>query len=102
MNCGVGPKQGRPAEFVRHSQISLDSGVVHDVDPLAVHMAEQKKHNVLFIMADDIGWSNLSAYNLGIMGYRTPNIDRIAKGRRAVHRLLRPAKLHGWSAKPKV
>jgi len=30
-------------------------------------------------MADDIGWFNVSAYNLGIMGYRTPNIDRIAR-----------------------
>jgi arylsulfatase A-like enzyme len=37
------------------------------------------KPNILFIMADDIGWFNISAYNLGIMGYRTPNIDRIAK-----------------------
>ena len=30
-------------------------------------------------MGDDIGWFNISAYNLGMMGYRTPNIDRIAK-----------------------
>ena len=37
------------------------------------------KPNILFIMGDDIGWFNLSAYNHGIMGYRTPNIDRIAK-----------------------
>lgn len=41
-------------------------------------MAAQTKPNILFIMADDIGWFNVSAYNLGIMGYRTPNIDRIA------------------------
>jgi len=40
---------------------------------------EQKKPNILFIMGDDIGWFNISAYNLGVMGYRTPNIDRIAK-----------------------
>jgi len=38
-----------------------------------------KKPNILLIMGDDIGWFNLSAYNLGIMGYRTPNIDRLAK-----------------------
>ncbi|MFK4875238.1 arylsulfatase [Novosphingobium sp. ZW T3_23] len=38
-----------------------------------------EKPNVLFIMADDIGWFNVSAYNLGVMGYRTPNIDRIAR-----------------------
>ena len=29
-------------------------------------------------MADDIGYWNISAYNRGMMGYRTPNIDRIA------------------------
>jgi arylsulfatase len=37
------------------------------------------KPNILFIMSDDIGWFNVSAYNLGIMGYRTPNIDRIGR-----------------------
>jgi arylsulfatase len=42
-------------------------------------MPDAKKPNILFIMGDDIGWSNISAYNLGLMGYRTPNIDRIAK-----------------------
>ena len=35
------------------------------------------KPNILMIMADDIGWFNTSIYNRGIMGYRTPNIDRI-------------------------
>ncbi|HYV13704.1 MAG TPA: arylsulfatase [Pyrinomonadaceae bacterium] len=38
-----------------------------------------KKPNILIIWGDDIGWFNVSAYNLGVMGYRTPNIDRIAK-----------------------
>jgi arylsulfatase len=38
-----------------------------------------KKPNVLIIWGDDIGWFNISAYNHGIMGYKTPNIDRIAK-----------------------
>src|SRR5262249_8331237 len=37
------------------------------------------KPNILIIWGDDIGWFNVSAYNLGIMGYRTPNIDRVAK-----------------------
>lgn len=38
----------------------------------------QKKPNILIIWGDDIGWFNVSAYNLGTMGYRTPNIDRVA------------------------
>ena len=42
-------------------------------------MATVDHPNILFIMADDIGWFNVSCYNHGIMGYRTPNIDRIAK-----------------------
>ncbi len=41
-------------------------------------MAAQKP-NILIIWGDDIGWFNVSAYHHGIMGYRTPNIDRIAK-----------------------
>jgi arylsulfatase A-like enzyme len=42
-------------------------------------MAEQRKPNVLLIMADDIGWFNVGAYHRGIMGGPTPNIDRIAR-----------------------
>jgi arylsulfatase len=38
-----------------------------------------KKPNILILWGDDIGWFNISAYNHGIMGYKTPNIDRIAK-----------------------
>lgn len=37
------------------------------------------KPNILVIFGDDIGYFNLSAYNQGVMGYETPNIDRIAK-----------------------
>ncbi|MEM8840676.1 MAG: arylsulfatase, partial [Pseudomonadota bacterium] len=36
------------------------------------------KPNILVIWGDDIGQTNVSAYSLGLMGYRTPNIDRIA------------------------
>lgn len=36
-----------------------------------------RKPNILMIMGDDIGWFNPSIYHRGMMGYRTPNIDRI-------------------------
>ena len=39
----------------------------------------QDKPNILVIWGDDIGQSNISAYTMGMMGYQTPNIDRIAK-----------------------
>src|SRR5689334_1097634 len=38
-----------------------------------------KKPNIVIIWGDDIGYWNISAYNQGMMGYKTPNIDRIAK-----------------------
>jgi len=37
------------------------------------------KPNILVLWGDDIGQFNVSAYNMGMMGYKTPNIDRIAK-----------------------
>jgi len=40
---------------------------------------EAAKPNILVIFGDDIGQSNISAYTRGLMGYQTPNIDRIAK-----------------------
>ena len=38
----------------------------------------QDQPNILVVWGDDIGQSNISAYTMGVMGYRTPNIDRIA------------------------
>jgi len=41
--------------------------------------AQTRKPNILIIWGDDIGQFNVSTYNMGMMGYRTPNIDRIGK-----------------------
>src|SRR5215469_454634 len=54
------------------------------VAPIRQAQAQQpatgaNRPNILVIMGDDIGLMNISAYSLGLMGYRTPNIDRIAK-----------------------
>ena len=38
-----------------------------------------QRPNILVIFGDDIGQTNISAYSFGLMGYRTPNIDRIAR-----------------------
>ncbi|EMK3396518.1 arylsulfatase [Vibrio parahaemolyticus] len=45
--------------------------------PIAAQAAS--KPNMLVIMGDDIGYGNISAYNQGMLGYNTPNIDRIAQ-----------------------
>ncbi|MFK7830806.1 MAG: arylsulfatase [Congregibacter sp.] len=45
---------------------------------ISANVYAAEKPNILVIWGDDIGISNISAYSDGIMGYRTPNIDRIA------------------------
>ena len=40
--------------------------------------AQQQRPNIVVIMGDDIGWSNIGAYNQGIMSGRTPSLDRLA------------------------
>ncbi len=45
----------------------------------AIAQTTAKKPNILMIMGDDIGWWNPSIYNRGMLGFETPNIDRIAK-----------------------
>jgi len=62
-------------------RVSLVLATVFTVVGLAVApaaFAQQKKPNIVVIMADDVGIWNISAYHRGMMGGRTPNIDRIA------------------------
>jgi arylsulfatase len=47
--------------------------------PQSAPADETKKPNILVIWGDDVGIDNISAYSMGMMGYQTPNIDRIAK-----------------------
>ena len=58
--------------------IFVSAALAGILSPLAV-VAQQQPPNILVIMGDDIGYWNISAYNRGQMGYRTPNIDRIAR-----------------------
>lgn len=39
----------------------------------------QKKPNILVIFGDDVGQTNISAYSFGVLGYKTPNLDKLAK-----------------------
>jgi arylsulfatase A-like enzyme len=59
---------------------ALGSGAstrVAQAQPVPAPAPSGRKPNILMIMGDDIGWFNPSIYHRGIMGYRTPNIDRI-------------------------
>src|SRR6266508_5120072 len=55
----------------------MTAGVTRAADPKKP--ATAGKPNILIIWGDDIGLWNISAYNQGMMGYKTPNIDSIAK-----------------------
>jgi len=50
----------------------------HNEKVSATLQKDGKKPNILVIWGDDIGISNISAYSDGLMGYTTPNIDRVA------------------------
>ena len=52
---------------------------------------EQKKPNILILWGDDIGIWNISHFSRGMMGYQTPNIDRIAQEGATASRAARPA-----------
>jgi len=56
----------------------LKTALILAVMTAAGTASAQEKPNILVVWGDDIGQSNISAYTMGVMGYRTPNIDRIA------------------------
>ncbi|MFN7805390.1 MAG: arylsulfatase [Planctomycetaceae bacterium] len=63
-----GPVQTAAATIAAHNQLVA-----------ATASQTGRKPNICIIWGDDIGQSNISAYTMGLMGYRTPNIDRIAR-----------------------
>src|SRR5262245_5773044 len=68
----------RRASIWSATVIVLVGALTLAASPLAAQAAA-KKPNILVMFGDDVGYWNVSAYNHGMMGYRTPNIDRIAK-----------------------
>ena len=62
--------------FIRASGAALFVALVASG---SIAQAQARKPNILVIWGDDIGGFNISAYNQGVMGYRTPNIDSIAR-----------------------
>ncbi|MCF6100447.1 arylsulfatase [Mesorhizobium muleiense] len=79
-------KQANPDRQPNRRDILLTGGSVLAISAVASGIATSAKAqaagakpNILVIFGDDVGYWNLSAYNRGMMGYRTPNIDRIAK-----------------------
>jgi arylsulfatase A-like enzyme len=71
-------KGGDSMKFKWMLSVALSLGVV-SFGVASVQAQAQQKPNILIIWGDDIGGFNISAYNQGVMGYKTPNIDSIAR-----------------------
>jgi arylsulfatase len=64
------------------AMLGIASGIALAASALpsdALAQAPTKKPNIVIIWGDDIGQSNISVYSHGVMGYKTPNIDRVAR-----------------------
>jgi arylsulfatase A-like enzyme len=74
-------RKGVPEEIGMKKKLLLTAmTAVAFVVTTATAMAQgEKKPNILVIFGDDIGMTNISAYGHGVIGYQTPNIDRIAR-----------------------
>ena len=59
--------------------IGLACGTLLGSGAANAQQQQQARPNILVIFGDDVGQTNISAYSHGLVGYRTPNIDRIAK-----------------------
>jgi len=70
------PKKGE-SELMKLKHLALAFCLAWGIAASA--QAQDKKPNILIIWGDDIGQFNVSAYNMGMMGYKTPNIDSLAK-----------------------
>jgi arylsulfatase A-like enzyme len=73
---GLKGKRDKNRWFAGLAVVALVCAAMGAASPAA---AADKKPNILILWGDDIGFWNVSAYNQGMMGYKTPNIDRIAK-----------------------
>ena len=60
------------------SAVLLAVAVLLSLLSSASAQAQAQKPNIVFIMADDVGWLNIGVYNQGIMAGRTPNLDKLA------------------------
>lgn len=61
------------------NRVRLSCAILATATVPGLVLAQEEKPNFLIIWGDDVGWMNASAYNRGMMGYKTPNIDRIAE-----------------------
>jgi arylsulfatase len=71
------PSDSPPVQFVAQAKSKTTTTTTQKSGK--TNSGAARKPNILVIWGDDVGYWNISAYNQGMMGYKTPNIDRIAK-----------------------
>jgi arylsulfatase A-like enzyme len=64
---------------VRYGVALFGAAVLLSLPALPADAQEEEKPNILVLWGDDIGQTNVSAYTFGLVGYETPNIDRVAR-----------------------
>jgi arylsulfatase len=69
----------RSIAFVAAMIVGTALGATVEPDAAKAQQEPSAKPNILILWGDDIGYWNISTYNQGMMGYKTPNIDRIAR-----------------------
>src|SRR6516162_11069969 len=77
---GPRPRINRRSILLAGTTLAAASALQRSIESTQAQPASSgRKPNILVIFGDDIGYWNISAYNRGMMGYRTPNIDRVAR-----------------------
>jgi hypothetical protein len=73
-------KLGAPFQKIALGALAISSSLLAGGSATAhAQTKNTTKPNIVIIWGDDIGQSDISAYSMGLMGFHTPNIDRIAK-----------------------
>jgi arylsulfatase A-like enzyme len=74
----IGSEESLKVKSIRRLRLPLFAALLFCIGAALPAAGQQKKPNILVIMTDDVGVWNISAYHRGLMGGRTPSIDRIA------------------------
>jgi arylsulfatase len=79
MSCNICFPEVRTVRNIVHLATRCAIAILFAITQPSNVNAQAKKPDILVIVGDDIGQTNISAYGLGVVGYETPNIDRIAR-----------------------
>jgi arylsulfatase A-like enzyme len=79
VSCDVGIETLKWLSRLGHATFAAAVVLACAVVSPALAQAPAARPNILVIFGDDIGQTNVSAYSFGVMGYKTPNIDRLAR-----------------------